>query len=59
VLSPLRGRRKTEVEDEGKNDISLSFSSPIRLQVGQIRCFAYIMTFFKQVENCSGTDAVS
>jgi hypothetical protein len=56
-LSLLRGRKKTEVEEEGKN-ISLSFFSPIRLQVGPIRCFAYIMEFFKQVENCSGTDAV-
>jgi hypothetical protein len=56
-------RKKTdrwkEVEDEGKNDISLSFFSPTRMQVDPIRCFVYIMTSFKQMENCNGTDAVS
>jgi hypothetical protein len=56
-------RKKTdgwkEVEDEAKKDISLSFFSPIRMQVGPIRCFAYIMASFKQLENCNGTGAFS
>jgi hypothetical protein len=50
---------RTEVEDEGKRDISPPFFNLIHLQVGPIWCFGYIMASFKQVGNCSGTGAVS
>jgi hypothetical protein len=50
---------RPEVEDEGKEVISSSFFTPIRLQVGPIRRHAYIMASFKQVVNCNGTDIVS
>jgi hypothetical protein len=50
---------RPEVEDEGKEVISSSFFTPIRLQMGPICRHAYIMTSFKQVVNCNGTDIVS
>jgi hypothetical protein len=50
---------RPEVEDEGKEVISSSFFTPIRLQVGLIHCFAYTMTSFEQVGNCNGTGIVS
>jgi hypothetical protein len=53
------GNGRTEVEDEGKEDICLHFFTRIRLQVGLKRRRGYIMTYLKQQRNYNGTDVVS
>jgi hypothetical protein len=58
----MNGRLKTRNEREESKGQSCPYENtkpPVRLQVGPIRHFVYIMASFKQLENCNGTDAVS
>jgi hypothetical protein len=60
-----RGRRRRRASaalsfgGEGKTVHTEVRWPPIRLQVGHGRRLTYKMTYFKQVQNCNGTSAVT
>jgi hypothetical protein len=49
----------SEVRGEGKPVHTEVRWTPIRLQVGHGRRLAYKMAYFKQVQNCNGTNAAN
>jgi hypothetical protein len=55
----IRRRRRLSFGGEGKPVHTEVRWPPIRLQVGHGRRLAYKMVYFKQVQNCNGTSAVT